>query len=83
MQSIMHPWRDTGKMKTQNMHIRLSENQSTELMQTEKKRMLRLKGTQSIVTLHAMPQGKITVFLHLYGISNNLFSLDGQLFIRA
>lgn len=25
----MHPWRDRGKMKTQNLHIGLSENQST------------------------------------------------------
>lgn len=47
------------------------------------KRMLRLKGMQSIVALHTMPQGKITVFLHLYSISNNLFSSDGQLFIKA
>lgn len=33
----MHPWRDSGKKKMQNMHIRLSETQSTRQMPSEKR----------------------------------------------
>ncbi len=65
MQGIMHPWRDGGKMKTQNMHIGLSENQSARQKPSEKKD---IQIERHIVNSHFGAHheaGYMTIFLHL------------------